>query len=291
MSVQPAPAAAPSGGSGASVGALFRDRGAIAAGIVLLTCTALAWVGVGLQAVGMGGAMLPVGPATFGDAAMFTTMWGVMMAAMMLPSAIPMIALYATVTRSMAAAGSGGPRVAPTALFGATYLIVWLLLGAPVYFASVAVAALAGPDASGARWLPYALAAVLAGAGAYQFTSIKRVCLKNCQSPLSFLMDRWRTGYASTLRLGVTHAAYCVGCCWGLMVILVAAGAMSLPWVLAIAAIVFAEKLLPRGEWTARVVGAGLILLGIVVALRPDLALALRGTEMSQTPAISSMPM
>jgi predicted metal-binding membrane protein len=129
------------------------------------------------------------------------------------------------------------------------YLLVWLGVGVPVYVGSVGVAAL---GEGGSAWLPYALAVVLASAGAYQFTAIKRVCLKNCQSPMGFMMERWRASYGATLRLALTHAAYCVGCCWGLMVILVAAGAMSLPWVLLIAAVVFAEKLLPRGEWTAR---------------------------------------
>src|SRR5688500_7465371 len=166
--------------------------------------------------------------------------------------------------------------------------MVWLGIGVPVYAASVAGAAL---GEGGAAWLPYALAVVLAMAGAYQFTAIKRVCLKNCQSPLGFMMERWRAGYGATLRLALAHATYCVGCCWGLMVILVAAGAMSLPWVLLIAAVVFAEKLLPRGEWTARAVGAGLVLLAIAVAIRPDLAVALRGGQMGEMPMSGGTPM
>ena len=103
-------------------------------------------------------------------------------------------------------------------------------------------------------------------------------------------------GYGSTFRLGLSHAAYCVGCCWGLMVILVAAGAMSLPWVLGIAAVVFAEKLLPRGEWTARLVGVALLGLGVAVAVRPELAIALRGQMVGDmagglTPAAGAMKM
>ena len=93
-------------------------------------------------------------------------------------------------------------------------------------------------------------------------------------------MSRWRRGYGGTLRVAVEHAAYCVGCCWGLMAVLVAAGAMGLAWVLLIAVVVFVEKLLPRGEWTARALGAALIALGIAVAVQPNLAILLRGGMM-----------
>ena len=255
-----------------SIAALVRDRAALTAGIALLVLAAAAWVAVVAQGSGMGGSMLPAAPGSAQDAALFTVMWGVMMAAMMLPSAIPMVALYALVSR--------GKRAVPAWLFSAVYLLVWLAIGLPVYAGSVAVASL---GQGGAMWLPYALAGVLTAAGAYQLTAIKQVCLKHCQSPLTFVMERWRASYGATLRLALAHAAYCVGCCWGLMVILVAAGAMSLPWVLLIAASVFAEKLLPRGEWTARAVGVALILLAVVVAVRPDVAVALRGSPMDMS--------
>jgi Predicted metal-binding integral membrane protein (DUF2182) len=129
--------------------------------------------------------------------------------------------------------------------------------------------------------LPYGVAGVLLAAGAYQFSPLKRVCLRACQSPLSFLMTRWRSGYGGTLRLGLAHAGYCVGCCWGLMAVLVAAGAMGLRWVLLIAVAVFAEKRLPRGQRIAWAVGAALIVLGLAVVVRPDLAAALRGQGMA----------
>ena len=94
-------------------------------------------------------------------------------------------------------------------------------------------------------------------------------------------MARWQSGYAGTLKLAGAHAAYCVGCCSALMVVLIAAGAMSLPWVLLIAAIVFIEKLLPRGDLVARLVGVGFVALGVAVAIDPDLAAVLRGNSMS----------
>ncbi len=80
--------------------------------------------------------------------------------------------------------------------------------------------------------------------------------------------------------MAADHAAYCVGCCWALMVVLVAAGAMSLPWVLVISIVVFAEKLLPQGAWAERAIGGGLILLALLVAIQPGLALILRGMPM-----------
>ena len=266
-------AAAPPATAPAAARTPWSDRGTLLTGAALLLVAALAWVGVVWQSVGMDMGM-PAGQATPADALLFTAMWGVMMAGMMLPSALPMVALYALVSR--------GQRAVPVWLFAAAYVAVWLLVGVPVYLASVGVAAVA--ETGGAGWLPYALAAVLVAAGAYQFSAVKRVCLKNCQGPLGFLMERFRSGYAATLRLGLAHAAYCVGCCWGLMAILVAAGAMSLPWVLLIAAAVFAEKVLPRGEWTARGVGAVLIALGAAVALNPELAMVLRGVPIGSDP-------
>ncbi len=85
-------------------------------------------------------------------------------------------------------------------------------------------------------------------------------------------MGNWQSGHFGALKMGLKHALYCIGCCWGLMVVLVAAGAMALNWVLLIAVLVFAEKLFPYGEWTARVIGAALIIVGLLVILQPDLA-------------------
>jgi len=124
--------------------------------------------------------------------------------------------------------------------------------------------------------VPYAIAAVLIGAGAYQFTAAKRVCLRQCRTPLMFLANRWRPGLTGAISVGFAHAGYCVGCCWALMVVLVAAGSMGLPWVLLIAVVVLVEKVVPRGEWTARLGGGLLIALGIVVAVHPALAATLR---------------
>jgi predicted metal-binding membrane protein len=207
------------------------------------------------------------------EGAAFTAQWGVMMVAMMLPSAAPMILLYRTVSRRLTGEGD---RSIPAGLFAAVYLGLWLLFGVPVYGAYVAVGSLATRSQLFESALPYAVAAVLLAGGAYQFTTAKRVCLRYCEAPLGFLMRRWRGGYVPTLRLAVDHAVYCIGCCWALMTILVVAGAMSMAWVLAIATVVFAEKVLPHGWRTARWVGVSLIVLGFVVAIHPRLAGVMR---------------
>jgi predicted metal-binding membrane protein len=214
-------------------------------------------------------AQMPMAEFGAGEALTFLVAWGVMMAAMMLPSATPMILLYAALHKN---ASRSAPPGIPSALFALVYLAIWLAFGIRVYIASVVVASQTGL----AGVLPYALAVVLIGTGVYQLTPLKRVCLRVCRSPLGFLLARARTGYGGTLRLALEHAGYCVGCCMALMVVLVAAGAMSLQWVLLIAAVVAFEKLLPGGEWTARMVGAGLVVLGIAVAVNPDVGMLLR---------------
>jgi predicted metal-binding membrane protein len=112
----------------------------------------------------------------------------------------------------------------------------------------------------------------------YQFTPLKRACLHACRTPLGFLTSNWRDGYAGTLRLAAHHAVTCVGCCLALMIVLVAAGAMGLAWVALIAIVVFAEKVLPYGEWTARVAGVAFVALGLLVAVRPDLVPFIQGS-------------
>ena len=205
--------------------------------------------------------------------AAYVLQWGVMMAAMMLPSATPMILLYKAVSRGPAAREE---RVISAESFALVYLVLWLLTGIPVYLASTAVTALTLRSTAVASAIPYMVAGTLIAAGLYQLSSLKRACLRECDAPMNFLMRRWRGGHAASLRLAATHAAYCIGCCWALMVVLVAAGAMSLKWVLAISLAVFAEKVLPRGERTARVIGVSLIAAGVAVAARPELAAMLK---------------
>lgn len=225
----------------------------------------------------LGSGAMPGESGALGQAATYLGAWGVMMAAMMLPSATPLILLYGAVRRGMEGRGQRG---IPAVLFALTYLVVWVALGVPVYATSRLIDELAATNPAMSGALPYAVGGLLAAAGVYQLTPLKRACLRACQSPLGFLLGRWRDGYLGTLRLALQHSAYCVGCCWALMAVLVAAGAMSLPWVLVIAVLVFAEKVLPGGNWAARIAGAALIGLGVVVVFQPDLAMVIRGQAM-----------
>jgi predicted metal-binding membrane protein len=205
-------------------------------------------------------------PTVF-DGLVYVGGWTVMMAAMMLPSALPMIGFYAATRRS-----AGGParRMLPVALFTLVYLGVWAATGVPMYFASTLLAA------SNAAALGYGIAAILVVAGVFQISPLKQMCLRRCRSPLGFFLGHWRAGWRGSLAMGWAHALYCLGCCWALMVVLVVAGAMGLPWVLLISAAIAAEKLLPGGSWIARAVGLALVLLGLVVAIRPEVGMALR---------------
>ncbi len=243
--------------------------GTIVLGTALAAITVSSWVAV-LRTPSM--PMMMMSPS-LADGASFVLDWGIMMAAMMVPSAAPMILLYRTVSRRLSA---DGDRVVPVVLFAATYLVIWTLLGIPVYGGYVAAGSLAMCCSWFNHAAPYAVALVLVAAGVYQLTEAKRACLAHCESPLSFLMHRWKSGYDATLRLAAAHAVYCLGCCWALMLILVAAGAMGIWWVAAISLIVFAEKVLPHGWRTARWVGGILIGLGLVVAVRPEFAMVLR---------------
>jgi predicted metal-binding membrane protein len=253
---------------------------------LLLIVTIAAWAGVIIQATSMTmgghsmGSEMSVGVeplVTVPGLVAYVAAWLVMMVAMMLPSAVPMILLYRTVARGHAARGN--PLV-PTWIFVIGYLVVWAAFGVPVYLASQVVGAAVAGDVRLAKWAPYGVAVVLLSAGAYQFTPLKRVCLRTCQSPLGFLTRHWRPGLAGAFRMGLAHGWYCIGCCWGLMAVLVAAGAMGLAWVLLIALVVAAEKLLPRGQWAARIIGLVLLGLGALVAAQPQLAAALRGHGM-----------
>jgi len=250
-----------------------RDRATTLTYAVLLLVTAAAWASMLWSPMGadeMAGTEMVMAPSV-GEAVAFVAAWAVMMAAMMLPSALPMIGLYAATQRS---APGPAAKAAAIASFVLMYLVVWVLTGLPIYVASVALMAVTSVT------LAYAIAGVLVVAGFFQLSPLKQVCLRHCRSPLGFLLGHWRAGWRGGVAMGWAHAIYCLGCCWALMVVLVVAGAMGLPWVLLIACVVAGEKLLPRGEWIARMTGVALAVLGVIVALRPGLAMALRASSM-----------
>ncbi|MGX5831101.1 DUF2182 domain-containing protein [Mesorhizobium sp. 43Arga] len=201
---------------------------------------------------------------SFAGAAAFVAVWTVMMAAMMLPAAAPMIFMFA------AAQARREQHVAvPTWTFVAGYMLVWAAAGLVVYvlvqLGSDVATSLDPPQRS--KWAPLALGATLGVAGLYQFTTLKHICLSHCRSPLAFVAQHWRDGYVGALKMGLRHGLYCFGCCWALFAVLVATGVMSVAWMLLLTLLVFVEKLLPRGRRFEGSLGVALVALGIIVSL------------------------
>lgn len=213
---------------------------------------------------GMAMAGIATGGWSLAGAATFLTAWTVMMAAMMLPAAAPMIFMFA------AAQAKRGQQVAvPTWIFVAGYMFVWAMAGLLVYvlvqLASEFATSLDPPQRS--KWAPLALGATLGVAGLYQFTTFKHICLRHCRSPLAFVAQHWRDGRVGALKMGLRHGVYCFGCCWALFAVLVATGVMSVAWMLLLTLAVFVEKLLPRGRRFEGSFGVALVGLGIFVSL------------------------
>jgi predicted metal-binding membrane protein len=248
--------------------ALRRDRLVVA--LSLGGVVVLAWLYLWRQAAAMhagnGGTLamsMPAMPAMDPAALALTfVMWVVMMAGMMLPSAAPTVLLYGAMVRKHAERGTVLPAVW---VFVSGYLLVWTGFSLAAVLLQIALehAALLTPRmASGSNLLNGVL---LVGAGVYQLTPLKDLCLSNCRNPVQFFMTHWRPGTAGALRMGISQGAYCVGCCWMLMLLLFAVGAMNLAWVALNVAFVFLEKLLPAGRLTSRLAGAALIVVGLTI--------------------------
>jgi predicted metal-binding membrane protein len=217
----------------------------------------------GMAGMAMGGMTAMTG-WSLGGAFLFVAVWTVMMAAMMLPAAAPMIVIFAS-----AQARRQRQVAVPTWIFVAGYMIVWSAAGILVYvlvqLGSDLATMLAPAERS--KWAPLALGSILVVAGLYQFTPLKAVCLSHCRSPLAFVAQHWRPGRVGALAMGVRHGAYCFGCCWALFAVMGAAGMMSLAWMLLLTLIIFVEKVLPQGPRAGAAFGVALVLLGIVVAI------------------------
>jgi len=210
-----------------------------------------------MAAMGMTAAMTWTAADTF-----FTfAMWTVMMAGMMVPSATPVLLLFAAT-----GAGRSGRGVSlATLAFGLGYITVWtgFSAGAAVAQYGLHQAAMLSMSMSSAS--SRLSGAILIAAGAYQLTPWKGRCLTHCRTPLGFLMTNWSDGILGAFRMGFRHGAYCLGCCWALMCILFAVGVMNLVWIAALTGFVLLEKLGPAGATIARVAGAVILALGIVV--------------------------
>jgi len=251
---------------------LRRDRGIILAGLVSITGLAWAYMfHLGARMGGMGtagGTGTMAGPQmqAWGGLELFLVfvMWSVMMVAMMVPSAAPMILVFAKAKRNRS---QGQSPLAPTAAFVSGYLLVWTAFSAVatlVQWGLHSAALLSPMMVSTSRVLGGGL---LIAAGVFQFTPLKRACLHHCRSPLHFFIGEWKDGTAGALRMGLHHGTYCVGCCWALMALLFVAGVMNLLWVAAIAAFVLIEKAVRGGQLVGRVAGVALVAAGIAISL------------------------
>jgi predicted metal-binding membrane protein len=185
-------------------------------------------------------------------------MWAIMMVAMMIPSAAPMILLYARIDKSPAKSA----KTRNALLFTLSYLLVWTAFSAAAALAQALLVRSGAVSAMALSVGDRALAAgVLIAAAAYELTAAKRMCLDKCRAPLLFILSHWRPGAAGAFRLGVGHGLYCLGCCWALMVLLFVGGVMNLAWVALLGIIVLGEKYAPA-QWHAERYVAALLTAG-----------------------------
>lgn len=207
-------------------------------------------------------------PWSAADFGIVAAMWVAMMIGMMIPSAAPMVLLYARVGRGAAAQGK---PFAPTAWFLGGYVLAWAAVALAATGAQWALeqAALLSPMMeSTSRTLG---GVILIGAGVYQWTPLKDSCLGQCRAPLAFVQDHggFRPDAAGSLRLGLQHGVYCIGCCWALMALLFVGGVMNPLWIAGIAGLVLVEKLVPGAPWISRLAGVLLVAAGIWFLFMP----------------------
>jgi predicted metal-binding membrane protein len=225
---------------------------------MVVTWIATAWL--------MGG--MDAGPGTpLGGFGWFVGSWVVMMAAMMLPSELRFALVFAQLAYE-------GPRptsstAVHTWLFLSGYLVSWTGYGVLAYGADWVLRTAAPRVVTWEAYGPVLAGMVIVTAGVYQLSSMKDACLHHCISPASFFVQRWRLGAFGALRMGMEHGLFCIGCCWGLMLVLFMMGVMSLLWMVLLAGVMFAEKVLPWGSHVTRPLAIVLIALGLWVAVAP----------------------
>ncbi len=252
---------------------LRRERAVVVVALVLITIMAwvytLAGAGMKLNAFEMTAMVRSMGMEVMAwspvYAALIFMMWWIMMIAMMLPSAAPMLLMFAKINR---ARRKDGTMFVPTAVFLAGYLAIWAffsLIATLMQWLLGQYGLMSPAMSTSSMWLG---AAILLAAGCYQFSTIKYVCLRHCRHPIQFITVHWRDGTAGAFRMGLVHGAFCLGCCWFLMGLLFFGGVMNVYWIAGLAIYVLAEKLLPLGHWLGYAAGAALCLAGgaLVVA-------------------------
>ncbi|HEX6386338.1 MAG TPA: DUF2182 domain-containing protein [Anaerolineae bacterium] len=239
---------------------LRRDRVVVLGGIIGIT--ALTWGYIvylrstmnNMMSTGM--AMVQMRPWSAADFTWTFVMWVVMMTAMMVPTAAPMILLFAKVQRQRRA--SQRPFV-PTGFFLLGYLAVWYGFSAVATVTQWGLHTVALLSPQMASTSPFLGGALLVAAGVFQWSSLKSACLSHCRGPLSFLMTEWREGQRGAFIMGLRHGMFCLGCCWVLMALLFVLGVMNLLWIAALSGFVLIEKLASAGQWVGRFTGILLI--------------------------------
>jgi predicted metal-binding membrane protein len=202
----------------------------------------------------------------------FMGMWIGMMIAMMFPAVAPLVLAHRSVVKRR------GEGLGATLSFVLGYLMIWSLIGVIPLLAFLWFRNLAG-EVAGSGWLLRVAGGVILVAGAYQFTGWKALCLKACRTPLIFVLTHdFGGGARSAFRAGLSYGAYCLGCCWALMAVLLVVGLMNLAWMALLALIFLTEKHWRRAVGLTRVVGVALIVLGIAVVVRPSLLPVISGT-------------
>jgi predicted metal-binding membrane protein len=252
-------------------GVLRRDRGVVLVG--LLAVAALGWAYIVYLALAIRGGPVPGGmsvgagqmamaqqmPWTAIDFGLMYVMWAAMMMAMMVPTAAPVILVFARVNRSKR--NQNQPYVS-TGVFLSGYLAVW---GGFALFATLSQWGLHQATLMSTMMgsvTPALGGTLLIVAGVFQWTPLKYVCVNHCRTPMGFIMSEWREGHSGALGMGLRHGGYCLGCCWVLMGLMFVAGVMNLLWMAAIAAYILLEKVAPtgtRGNWFSWATGSVLV--------------------------------
>jgi predicted metal-binding membrane protein len=233
----------------------------------LVVLSGLAWAGTVYQAGSMGLGMFTCSmtmemPFSVSNGLLYVVLWGVMMVAMMLPAMTPIVGLVQTMARRKREQGA---PFTPAWVFVAGYVALWTLTGSVGYAADVAIQSL--PDSFPTLRTYGALIGglTLVGAGIYQLTPFKYLCLSQCRSPMGFLLTSWRDGALGAFRMGLRHGLYCLGCCWSLMVVLFVMGTMNLVWMGILSTVIFVEKIVPYGVEMGRATGVAFIALGLAI--------------------------
>ena len=206
-----------------------------------------------------------VGPGTMGLGLLaFLALWVVMMTAMMFPSVAPMVIVW---VRSVSGRVTTWQRFTGVSEFLGGYLLVWAAFGLLAYVALVGTEQLVESSPTAAKWIGVAIFAL---AGIYQLTPLKDVCLRHCRSPIGSLFHYASfRGPARDLRVGMHHGTFCVGCCWGLMIVLIAVGAMNVAVMAALAAVILVEKVWRYGRPFSKAVGGALLLVAVLAIWNP----------------------